>query len=175
MPADRATRNALQIGRAQAQEVLKFRARALRRRAAALKAKPKRLLPQRTRKIDEALLRAVGAAQTAGVLIAEGDSWFDYPLNDMLRMEKITTPMKLSRLPTKAIEWRRWRTAWVNWKNSPGPSKSCYVRALFQKQYFCPAVVTTWPVMSLVCSWTTRCHRFRVLTMRSSLESSISA
>jgi hypothetical protein len=86
MPADRATRDALKIGRAQAQEVLKFRARALRRRAAALKAKPKRLLPQRTRQIDPALLRAVGAAQTAGVLIAEGDSWFDYPLNDVLRM-----------------------------------------------------------------------------------------
>jgi lysophospholipase L1-like esterase len=86
MPADKATRNALQIGRAQAREVLKFRARELRRRAAVLKAKPKRLLPQRTREIDEALLRAVGAAQTAGVLVAEGDSWFDYPLNDVLRM-----------------------------------------------------------------------------------------
>ena len=86
MPVDRATRAALQIGRAQAREVLKFRARALRKRAAALKTKPKRLLPQRTREIDESLLRAVGEAQTAGVLIAEGDSWFDYPLNDVLRM-----------------------------------------------------------------------------------------
>jgi hypothetical protein len=86
MPADRATRNALRIGRVQAREVLKFRARALRKRAAVLKAKSKRLLPQRTREIDEALLRAVGAAQTAGVLVAEGDSWFDYPLNDVLRM-----------------------------------------------------------------------------------------
>jgi hypothetical protein len=43
MPADRALRNALQIGRRQAHEVLKFRARALRKRAVALKAKPKRL------------------------------------------------------------------------------------------------------------------------------------
>jgi lysophospholipase L1-like esterase len=86
MPADKATRKAIRIGRAQAREVLKFRARALRRRAAVLKAKPKRLLPQRTREIDEALLREVGAAQTAGVLVAEGDSWFDYPLNDVLRM-----------------------------------------------------------------------------------------
>jgi hypothetical protein len=40
MPADRALRNALQIGRRQAHEVLKFRARALRKRAVALKAKP---------------------------------------------------------------------------------------------------------------------------------------
>jgi lysophospholipase L1-like esterase len=86
MPADRATRKALQIGRAQAREVLKFRARALRKRAAALTAKPKRLQSQRTVEVDEALLRAVGAAQTAGVLVAEGDSWFDYPLNDVLRI-----------------------------------------------------------------------------------------
>jgi len=86
MPVDRATRNALKIGRAQAQEVLKFRARALRKRAAALKAKPKSLRSQRTVEIDQALLRAVGEAQTAGVLIAEGDSWFDYPLNDVLRL-----------------------------------------------------------------------------------------
>jgi lysophospholipase L1-like esterase len=86
MPADKAMRKALQIGRAQAREVLKFRSRALRKRAAALKAKPQRLRSQRTVEVDPALLRAVGAAQTAGVLVAEGDSWFDYPLNDVLRM-----------------------------------------------------------------------------------------
>ena len=86
MPVDRATRKALQIGRAQAREVLKFRARELRKRAAALKAKPKRLRSQRAVEIDPALMRAVGEAQTAGVLVAEGDSWFDYPLNDVLRM-----------------------------------------------------------------------------------------
>jgi lysophospholipase L1-like esterase len=86
MPADKAMRKALQIGRAQAREVLKFRSRALRKRAAALKAKPQRLRAQRTVEVDPSLLRAVGAAQTAGVLVAEGDSWFDYPLNDVLRM-----------------------------------------------------------------------------------------
>jgi hypothetical protein len=58
----------------------------LRKRAAALKSKPKRLLAQRSTEIDQKLLRAVGPAQTAGVLVAEGDSWFDYPLNDVLRM-----------------------------------------------------------------------------------------
>jgi hypothetical protein len=57
MPADRATRKAFQIGRAQAREVLKFRARALRKRAAALKAKPKGLQSQRTVEVDKALLR----------------------------------------------------------------------------------------------------------------------
>jgi hypothetical protein len=57
MPADRATRKAFQIGRAQAREVLKFRARALRKGAAALKAKPKGLQSQRTVEVDKALLR----------------------------------------------------------------------------------------------------------------------
>lgn len=86
MPANKSTRKALQIGRAQAQEVLKFRARALRTRAAALKKKPKRLLTPRARDVDVKLLRSVGDPQTTGVLIAEGDSWFDYPLNDVLRI-----------------------------------------------------------------------------------------
>ena len=80
------TRRALQIGRKQAQEVLKFRTRALRKRAAALKAKPRLLRSQRAVEMKPKLLRAVGEPQTAGVLIAEGDSWFDYPLNDVLRM-----------------------------------------------------------------------------------------
>jgi lysophospholipase L1-like esterase len=40
----------------------------------------------RTVEIEPKLLRAVGDPQTAGVLIAEGDSWFDYPFNDILRM-----------------------------------------------------------------------------------------
>jgi lysophospholipase L1-like esterase len=80
------TRRALQIGRKQAQEVLKFRSRALRKRAAALKAKPTRVRSLRAIEIEPKLLRAVGDPQTAGVLIAEGDSWFDYPFNDILRM-----------------------------------------------------------------------------------------
>lgn len=86
MPVNRSTRKAFQIGRAQAEEVLKFRARALRSRAAALKKKPKRLLTPRARDIDAKLLRSLGGSQTTGVLIAEGDSWFDYPLNDVLRI-----------------------------------------------------------------------------------------
>jgi hypothetical protein len=31
-------------------------------------------------------MRAVGGPASAGVLVAEGDSWFDYPLNDVLRL-----------------------------------------------------------------------------------------
>ena len=86
MPTNQTTRKALQIGRKQAQEVLTFGTRALRKRAAALKAKPTQVRSLRAGEIDPRLLRAVGAAQTSGVLVAEGDSWFDYPLNDVLRM-----------------------------------------------------------------------------------------
>jgi hypothetical protein len=76
----------LEIGRKQAQEVLQFRRRALRKRAAALRARPARARSQRVAEIEPKLLRAVGEAQSAGVLVAEGDSWFDYPFNDVLRM-----------------------------------------------------------------------------------------
>jgi hypothetical protein len=86
MPVNKSTRKAFQIARAQAEEVLKFRARALRSRAAALKKKPKRLVTRRTSDIDPKLLRSLGGRETTGVLIAEGDSWFDYPLNDVLRI-----------------------------------------------------------------------------------------
>jgi lysophospholipase L1-like esterase len=86
MPIDRATGRALKVGRAQADEVLGFRARALRRRATAVRALPRRLPTQRAVPVDRRLLRAVGEAAIAGVLVAEGDSWFDYPLNDVLRL-----------------------------------------------------------------------------------------
>ena len=77
---------ALQNGRRQAKRVLYFRTQALRKRANALKRKPKTLLTKRAVSIDPRLLRNVGDSQTVGVLVAEGDSWFDYPLHDVLRM-----------------------------------------------------------------------------------------
>jgi hypothetical protein len=36
--------------------------------------------------VDDSLRRAVGDPATAGTLVAEGDSWFDYPLNDVLSL-----------------------------------------------------------------------------------------
>jgi lysophospholipase L1-like esterase len=86
MPIDKATRRALQVGRAQAEEVLKFRAKALRRRSVAVKALPGRFRAERAPAISPAILRAVGEPSTAGVLVAEGDSWFDYPFTDVLRL-----------------------------------------------------------------------------------------
>ena len=87
MPADRMTRKALEVGRAEAREVLKLRSAALRSRSRATRA-----VRARTRArpaaaaADAARVRAAGDPATAGVLVAEGDSWFDYPLNDVLRM-----------------------------------------------------------------------------------------
>ncbi len=40
----------------------------------------------RPTEVDERLRRAVGGPATAGVLVAEGDSWFDYPFNDILSL-----------------------------------------------------------------------------------------
>jgi lysophospholipase L1-like esterase len=77
---------ALQLGQKQAKRVLQFRNGALRKRAEALKRERARVLTQPVVPIDRPLLRALGDSQTAGVLIAEGDSWFDYPFHDILRM-----------------------------------------------------------------------------------------
>jgi hypothetical protein len=86
MPADRATRRAVEIGRVEAHEVLKLRDAALRRRARAARAVPAEARARAATGVDPARMRAVGGPATAGVLVAEGDSWFDYPLNDILRM-----------------------------------------------------------------------------------------
>jgi hypothetical protein len=79
------TAKAVSVGEAIASEVLRFRTRALRRRALAVKrARPRAraiapFAPARA-------VRAAGGPGRTGVLVAEGDSWFDYPWNDVLGM-----------------------------------------------------------------------------------------
>jgi hypothetical protein len=85
MPADRLTRKALEVGRAEAREVLDLRSAALRSRNRAARAVRARTRA-RPAAADATRVRAAGDPATAGVLVAEGDSWFDYPLNDVLRM-----------------------------------------------------------------------------------------
>ena len=86
MAMDPLTRKALEVGRQEAQKVLKRRSAALRRRAAAVR-KPRVVWrAMRPTEVDERLRRAVGGPATAGVLVAEGDSWFDYPFNDILSL-----------------------------------------------------------------------------------------
>lgn len=76
-------------GRADAREVLEFRAVQSRRRAKAVREFAKRPVPRRAPKppmIPKKARALVGSAASAGVLIAEGDSWFDYPRHDVLQM-----------------------------------------------------------------------------------------
>jgi hypothetical protein len=82
--AHRSAARAAKIGRDLAADVLRFRDSALQRRAAVLQ----RQAPRRgeTQTVAPALVRAAGGAARTGVVVAEGDSWFDYPWHDVLRM-----------------------------------------------------------------------------------------
>ncbi len=77
---------AMNVGRRRAAEILKLRAAASKTRAKALKANPKPLalriqaVPRKGMPVPRATVM-----QTAGVLVSEGDSWFDYPLHDVLK------------------------------------------------------------------------------------------
>ena len=80
-------RGAIAGGKSAAEEVIAFRAKQRRKRAALEQAMPaqRRALggPARVPTKARALF---GPKKTAGVLIAEGDSWFDYPMQDVLRL-----------------------------------------------------------------------------------------
>ena len=87
MKADRAAKKALQGGREQAKRVLALRMRVSARRASKLKAAHKAALrAARGRGAPEpaSLVPAGLATSPLGVLVAEGDSWFDYPWTDVL-------------------------------------------------------------------------------------------
>jgi hypothetical protein len=76
----------MKAGRQQADEVLKFRAQELRKRVQAVKRQTAAVRAARVPPpIAAKLIRAAGGPGSTGVLVAEGDSWFDYPLNDVLR------------------------------------------------------------------------------------------
>jgi len=87
--ADTGVSAAIKSGQAMAEEVVAFRTKQTRKRSAAVKRMaqaPKRRrapiapeIPSRTRAL-------LGSPTTTGVLIAEGDSWFDYPFHDVLQM-----------------------------------------------------------------------------------------
>jgi lysophospholipase L1-like esterase len=89
---DELTQVAIARGQQQADSVLEFRSRALEERTAAVERSVARAQRTEVDRGDEAaipdpdLVRAVGGPDSAGVLIAEGDSWFDYPLNDVIEL-----------------------------------------------------------------------------------------
>jgi hypothetical protein len=85
VPLDEATGSAISIGRQRAEKILQHRARALERRARALEAHPAPLeLRSESLGPDGGPLPEAALTRTAGILVAEGDSWFDYPLHDVL-------------------------------------------------------------------------------------------
>jgi lysophospholipase L1-like esterase len=89
---DELTHIAIEHGRDQAANVLRFRSKALEERVAAVARSAARA--QQTEEVvseevatpDADLVRAVGGPRSAGVLVAEGDSWFDYPWNDIIEL-----------------------------------------------------------------------------------------
>ncbi len=79
---------AISSGRSAAEEVIAFRAKQRRRRAAIdrdVTRSPRRARPA-AKRIPAKTQSLLGPKASAGVLIAEGDSWFDYPLWDVLRI-----------------------------------------------------------------------------------------
>lgn len=85
MATDKDATNAIAIGRAEAEQVLAFRAQKLELRAKALKAHPKPMhLKVQAVTVEGAATAAALVTSTAGVLVAEGDSWFDYPFHDVI-------------------------------------------------------------------------------------------
>ena len=80
-------RAAMASGQSAAEEVIAFRARQRRKRAAIEKSMPARRRGLRAPARVPAKARGLfGARKSVGVLIAEGDSWFDYPMQDVLRL-----------------------------------------------------------------------------------------
>jgi lysophospholipase L1-like esterase len=88
-PGTAGVTSAIARGRAQALVVAKFRETQRRRRARAVAAATER--PRRRRAVGPSAIpprvrRALGPRASAGLLMAEGDSWFDYPFNDVVRL-----------------------------------------------------------------------------------------
>jgi lysophospholipase L1-like esterase len=87
-PAQAGVRAAIASGKNAADEVIAFRAQQRRKRemmARKLKARRRRA-PGAPEEIPAKRRGLFGPRASAGVLIAEGDSWFDYPLHDVIRL-----------------------------------------------------------------------------------------
>jgi hypothetical protein len=78
---DASARAAIATGRSLARAAIRQRDAALRRRAANLRRAP---VHTEVVAVPAARAAALGGPKTLGVLVAEGDSWFDYPGRDVL-------------------------------------------------------------------------------------------
>jgi hypothetical protein len=73
------------LGRTLAVRTLEHR-RSQRRKRRAVRAVRGRALSAKRIEIPAQTLRALAVPPATGLLVAEGDSWFDYPLHDVLSM-----------------------------------------------------------------------------------------
>jgi len=85
MPNDESTAAALTVGQKKADEILAGRKIARARRADALSIHARRL-ELNVRVTTAGAEVAATSMQTAGFLVAAGDSWFDYPFHDVLKL-----------------------------------------------------------------------------------------
>ena len=85
MATEETTTAAIELGQKKAQEILTNRDEALKRRSAALSRNTK-MSEFRIHASLAPATEALATVRTAGFLIAAGDSWFDYPLHDVLKI-----------------------------------------------------------------------------------------
>jgi lysophospholipase L1-like esterase len=88
-PGNAGVTSAIARGRAQARAVAQFRKGQRRRRARAVEAAtegPRRRRALGVSAVPPEVRRALGPRDSTGLVIAEGDSWFDYPFDDVLRL-----------------------------------------------------------------------------------------
>jgi lysophospholipase L1-like esterase len=85
-PAElKVARRAIQIGRSRAEEALSRRRKALAARRSALTRRVANVPAPKRSDLGHEPAPMLSSA-TAGLLVAEGDSWFDYPLSDVLQV-----------------------------------------------------------------------------------------
>ncbi len=84
MASEEQIRGALKIGQEQAKRMLALRSEEAAERSSILESLPP-MVGGAASTLGSTLTTSAGSA-TAGVLLAEGDSWFDYPFNDVLKV-----------------------------------------------------------------------------------------
>jgi hypothetical protein len=84
MPTEQEIQKILDTGRQRAKDILAQRAVARLQRAAALKKNERRMAV--SIQLRAPGVESVATLETAGFLAAAGDSWFDYPLHDVLKL-----------------------------------------------------------------------------------------
>lgn len=86
MISDKTIQEAMAMGRKQAEFIISFRDKELKKRNDAITALPKSVRRIATLEPRMMAMQQLLGPQANAVLVAEGDSWFDYPLHDVLRI-----------------------------------------------------------------------------------------